>query len=68
MRPMRVVLAEYSQRMPFAAWQRPSATARLQLRAMSRHIESLVVEQTREQNRLHAAQGSRTTPRAVVRI
>jgi transposase len=60
-----VVLAEYSRRMPFQAWQRPSVKA-LQLRAISRQIESLTVNHTREQNRLHASAGSKATPRCIV--
>jgi len=59
------VLADYSLRMPFVAWQRPSRSA-LALRAISRHIEALGVEQTRAGNRLHAAQGSVGTPRCVI--
>jgi transposase len=61
-----LVLAEYSRRMPFAAWVAPSCKG-LQLRGMARHIDSLVAQQTRELNRLHALEGSRTAPRAVVR-
>ena len=60
-----LVLAEYSQRMPFAAWKAPSGQ-RLQLRALARHIDALVAQQTRELNRLHALESSRTAPRAVV--
>lgn len=60
-----LVLAEYSQRMPFAAWVAPSRTG-LQLRTLARHIDSLVAQQTRELNRLHALESSRTAPRAVV--
>lgn len=59
------VLAEYSRRMPFQPWQRPSVTA-LQLRAITRQIESLTVQHTREQNRLHASAGSQAAPRCVV--
>lgn len=59
------VLAEFSLRMEFVAWQRPSRSA-LALRAISRHIEALGVEHTRAFNRLHAAQGSMATPRCVV--
>lgn len=59
------VLAEFSLRMEFVAWQRPSRSA-LALRAISRHIEALGVEHTRAVNRLHAAQGSIGTPRCVV--
>lgn len=58
------VLAEYSRRMPFSAWQAPDPGA-LGLRAIGRHIEALVVQHTREHNRLHAAQGSAGTPRCV---
>jgi transposase len=59
------VLAEYSRRMDFIAWRAPSCNG-LQLRAISRHIDGLTVEHTREHNRLHAAQGSSATPRCVV--
>jgi transposase len=59
-------LAEYSRRMPFVPWRAPSR-AGLQLRSISRHIDGLTVEHTRESNRLHAAQGSAATPRPVVR-
>ena len=59
------VLAEYSRRMPFQSWQRPSVMA-FQLRAITRQIESLTVQHTREQNRLHASEGSQATPRCVV--
>ena len=59
------VLAEFSLRMPFEPWQRPSRNA-LALRAISRHIEALGVQRTQATNRLHAAQGSMATPRCVV--
>jgi transposase len=59
------VLAEYSQRMPFTAWQPPSLHA-LQLRATGRHIASLVAQHSREQNRLHALAGCRAAPRCVL--
>jgi transposase len=58
-------LAEYSQRMPFLAWRRPSREA-LRLRSIGRHIESLTVERVRGNNRMHAAQGSASTPRCVL--
>jgi transposase len=61
-----IVLAHYSRRMPFTAWQPPSHKG-LQLRTLARHISSLVASQTREQNRLHALKTSCTAPRAVVR-
>lgn len=59
------VLSEYSRRMPFVAWRAPDREA-LRLRALSRHIDGLTVEHTREKNRLHAAEGSAATPRCVV--
>jgi transposase len=59
------VLAEYSRRMPFTAWRAPNRNG-LQLRTISRHISGLSVQHTREQNRLHAAQGSAATPGCVV--
>jgi transposase len=60
-----MVLAEYSQRMPFTAWQRPSVSA-LRLRSMGRHIESLIGEQVSVKNRLSAARSTASTPRAVI--
>jgi transposase len=60
-----LVLAEYSQRMPFTAWQRPSLHE-LRLRTIGRYIESLVVEQAEVKNRLHAAESASTTPRVVL--
>jgi transposase len=51
--------------MPFVAWRAPSREG-LRLRAISRHIDGLTVQHTRESNRLHAAQGSTATPRCVV--
>lgn len=58
-------LAEYSRRMPFVAWRAPDREG-LRLRTISRHIDGLTVEHTREMNRLHAAEGSAATPRCVV--
>jgi transposase len=60
-----VVLAEYGQRMPFVAWQRPEAS-HLRLRTMGRYIESLVVEQAGLKNRLRTMEISATTPRVVL--
>ena len=51
-----VALAEYSRRMPFVAWVRPSGAA-LELRAISRHMATLSEEQARLKNRLHARAG-----------
>jgi len=60
-----LVLAEYSQRMPFIAWQRPGAN-QLRLRTLGRHIASLVLEQANLKNRLHNAESTATVPRAVL--
>jgi transposase len=57
-------LAEYSQRMKFVAWRRPSRHV-LELRALGRHLATLTEEHTRLRNRLHAAQASRTAPPCV---
>jgi len=57
-------LAEYSRRMKFVAWKRPSREV-LELRALGRHITTLTEEHTRLSNRLHAARASRTAPRCV---
>jgi len=58
-------LAEYSRRMPFVPWSAPGLSG-LQLRTLSRHIQGLVVEHTRQTNRLHGAEKSASTPRCVV--
>jgi transposase len=60
-----LVLAEYSQRMPFTAWQRPGLQE-LRLRTISRYIESLVVDLAEVKNRQHAAERASTTPHAVL--
>jgi transposase len=60
-----IVLAEYSQRMPFTAWQRPGVE-HLHLRTISRHIESLVVDLAEVKNRLHTVANSSTTPRVIL--
>jgi transposase len=59
------VLAEYSRRMPLTVWQRPG-TDQLRLRTIGRHIAALVVEQAGLKNRLHTAESTATTPRAVL--
>ncbi len=60
-----LVLAEYSQRMPFTAWQRPGVN-QLRLRTLGRHIATLVLEQATLKNRLHNAESTATVPRAVL--
>jgi hypothetical protein len=51
--------------MPFTAWRAPNHNE-LQIRTICRHVESLTVQHTRDQNRLYAAQGSISTPRCVI--
>jgi len=60
-----VALREYVRRMAFVAWQ-PPAAAVLELRGVARRIAALVVERTRERNRLHAAQVPQETVAIVV--
>lgn len=62
---MAGVLCEYAQRMPFVRWAAPPAAARA-LQALSRRMATLIGEQTREKNRLHAARATGTTPAAIV--
>jgi transposase len=58
------VLAEYSHRMLFKAWIAPSSSSKR--RSIVRHVESLSVQSAQNQNRLHAAHGSTSTPGCVV--
>jgi transposase len=60
-----VVLAEYSRRMPFTPWSRPSVE-QLRLRALGRYIASLTTELTGVKNQLHAAQICSLTPRVIL--
>lgn len=55
------VLAEFAQRMPFEAWQRPERAA-LELRAYARRLNALTEARTQAKNQLHALQQSTTTP------
>lgn len=48
-------ILEFSRRMPFVAWAPPSAS-RLDLRALTRRIDSLKLQMQQEGNRLHAAE------------
>jgi transposase len=59
------VLAEYAHRMPFTAWVAPSSSS-MRLRSIVRHVESLSVQSAQNQNRLHAAHGSISTPGCIV--
>lgn len=49
------VLLEFVKRMPFKAWQPPSAN-RLQLRALARRIGALTQTKAQEKNRLHSTE------------
>lgn len=59
------LLAEFAQRMPFEAWQRP-APAALELRAYTRRLSALTEARTQAKNQLHAAQQSTTTPALIL--
>lgn len=61
-----VVLLEFAIRMPFRAWVPPRPAA-LQLQALARRLEALKDTQAAEQNRLHAADATDTTPPALRR-
>jgi transposase len=58
-------LAEHCRRMKFEPWARPSLAA-LRLRSVARHLAMLMVDRTRERNRLHAAAQTNAAPRCVV--
>jgi transposase len=52
-----VALRDFAIRMPFVPWVPPAAHV-LDVRALARRIAALVVERTRERNRLHALQAT----------
>ena len=60
------VLREYAARLPFQAWQPPSAN-RLQLWSITRRITAVTEQMRAEKNRRHAAQISAVTPACVRR-
>jgi transposase len=60
------VLLEFSRRMPFQRWQRPSPAA-LHLQALARRLEALTDMHAAEKNRWHAAQLSEAWPSDVRR-
>lgn len=60
------LLAEYAERMPFHAWQPPSKPAR-QLCAIARAIHQLTEINTMQKNQLHAAGGTVTTPKIIMK-
>jgi len=55
-----VALRDFVIRMPFVAWEPPAAHV-LELRGIARRIAALVVERTRERNRLHALHATAET-------
>jgi transposase len=59
-----VALRDYAIRMPFVAWEPPAAHV-LEVRTIARRIAALVVERTREHNRLHALQATATASAVV---
>lgn len=58
------VLLEFAARMPFQAWQAPSAAA-LQLTAIVRRLHALTEQSTMEKNRLHALEATTAGVRIV---
>jgi transposase len=59
------LLAIYSERMPFEAWQRP-ADEQIALRAISRRIAALSKQKTQTKNQLHALTATEETPALVI--
>jgi transposase len=59
------VLAEYARRMPFTARVAPSLDS-MRLPSIVRDVESLSGQSAQNQNRLHAAQGSTSTPGCIL--
>ncbi len=61
------LLVEFVRRMPFQRWSRP-AQAALELRAISRRIETLKDTMVAEKNRRHALAATETTPAGILAI
>jgi transposase len=61
---MALALCEFAARMEFVVWTPPPQEVR-ELRSITRRIQALVVERTRELNRAHAAQSTDDTPKVV---
>lgn len=59
------VLREFAARMPYLPWQAPRRRV-LELRSLTRRIQHLTKLRTTEKNRLHAAQRTRSTAKAVI--
>ncbi|MDA1029022.1 MAG: IS110 family transposase [Bacteroidetes bacterium] len=59
------MLADFAERMDFVPWTPPEA-AILELRGMSRRMQALTTERTRERARLHQAAATKTTSVIVI--
>ena len=59
------ILRQFAQRMEFRPWSPPPSSA-IELRALSRRLATMVVLQTEERQRLHAARATKQTPMAVI--
>ena len=59
------IICDYAARMPFVPWQPPVGEV-LELQQIARRIQALVVERTRETNRLHVAQSTYTSCAVVI--
>ena len=60
-------LANYVERMPFEAWDRP-ADEYISLRAISRRIAALTKQKTQTKNQLHALKSTQETPQLVIEV
>ena len=60
------LLASYAERTPFEAYEPPEAVF-VELRAITRRVQALTVEPTREKNHLQAEEASRTASPVVLR-
>jgi transposase len=59
------MLAHYAERMPYVAWQRPSAEA-LDLRAYARRLQALTEDKARAKNQRHALTACAQVPQALL--
>lgn len=59
-------LAQYTERMDFVAWTRPS-DEKIALRSFARRIDALTRQKAAAKNRLHALSASQENPKTVLR-
>jgi transposase len=59
------IICDYAYRMPFVPWQPPSEDV-LELQQIARRIQALIVERSREKNRLRTAHATVTTSALVI--